>query len=71
MAMGSYKGEIFQYIAKADCIITSSKGVALYKKDLASAKTVDVQEKIKKDVGELKIKKAKLLEKISEFTKKK
>ena len=42
-----------------------------YKKDLASAKTVDSQEKIKKDVGELKIKKAKLLEKISEFTKKK
>lgn len=36
MAMGSYKGEMFQYIAKADCIITSSKGVALYKKDLAS-----------------------------------
>ena len=42
-----------------------------YKKDLANAKTVDAQEKIKKDVGELKIKKAKLLEKISEFTKKK
>ena len=42
-----------------------------YKKDLASAKTVDAQEKIKKDAGELKIKKAKLLEKISEFTKKK
>ena len=42
-----------------------------YKKDLASAKTIDAQEKIKKDVGELKIKKAKLLEKISEFSKKK
>ena len=41
-----------------------------FRKDLASAKTVDIQEKIKKDVAELKIKKTKLLEKISELSKK-
>ena len=40
------------------------------RKDLASAKTVDIQEKIKKDTAELKIKKTKLLEKISELSKK-
>lgn len=34
-AIGSYKGEIFQYIAKEDCIVTSGKGSVLYRKDLA------------------------------------
>jgi hypothetical protein len=34
-AIGSYKGEIFQYIAKEDCIVTSSKGAVLYREDLA------------------------------------
>ncbi|MBA2629170.1 MAG: hypothetical protein H0U78_03940 [Rickettsiaceae bacterium] len=35
-AIGSYKGEIFQYIAKENCIVTSSKGAMLYREDLAS-----------------------------------
>lgn len=34
-ARGSYKGAIFQYIAKEDCIVTSGIGGMLYKKDLA------------------------------------
>lgn len=34
-AIGSYKGAIFQYIAKEDCIVTSGRGTVLYRKDLA------------------------------------
>ena len=41
-AIGSYKEEIFQYIAKEDCIVTSRKGAVLYREDLASDATIIV-----------------------------
>lgn len=41
------------------------------RKMLASAKTVETQEKVKKEMEELKVKKAKLIDKINEFSKKK
>ncbi len=42
MAIGSYKGEVFQYVSRENCIVTSKQGELLYKEDLRSNATVIV-----------------------------